>query len=100
MIYGFKNITYSLLSTPPQVYIKKLASGIFRTHPSSLFSFATQNKWQSIVIHNPSQGIYIEGSAGSGKSQSVIEPIIHQAVSQGYSGFLYDFKGNPQQRMG
>ena len=95
MVGGFTSITDSLLSTPPQAYIKKLASGIFRTHPSSLFSFATQNKWQSIVIHNPFQGIYIEGSAGSGKSQSVIEPIIHQAVSQGYSGFLYDFKGNP-----
>jgi len=93
--YSWYVVTPRLFSSTPRAYIKKLAAGISRTKPSSLFSFATQSKWQRIVIHNPFQGIYIEGSAGSGKSKSVIEPIIHQAVSQGYAGFLYDFKGNP-----
>lgn len=48
-----------------------------------------------VVLDSLSQGIYIEGSAGSGKSSSVIEPIIYQAADMGFSGFLYDFKGNP-----
>ncbi|UWW97660.1 MAG: TraM recognition domain-containing protein (plasmid) [Candidatus Cardinium sp.] len=48
-----------------------------------------------IVLDSLSQGIYIEGSAGSGKSSSVMEPIIYQAADMGFAGFLYDFKGNP-----
>lgn len=48
-----------------------------------------------VVLDSLSQGIYIEGAAGSGKSSSVIEPIIYQAADMGFAGFLYDFKGNP-----
>ena len=48
-----------------------------------------------VVLDSLYQGIYIEGSAGSGKSSSVIEPIIYQAADMGFAGFLYDFKGNP-----
>lgn len=48
-----------------------------------------------VVLDSLSQGIYIEGSTGSGKSSSVIEPIIYQAADRGFAGFLYDFKGNP-----
>lgn len=68
----------------------------------SLFSRSSKNKfiWKTnsnkcLVLDSLSQGIYVEGSAGSGKSYSVIEPIIYQAASNGFSGFLYDFKGNP-----
>ena len=95
VLYSFATLTPSLISRVPRVYVKKLALGIFRTNKSSVFSFSTQSTWKSIVLHNPFQGIYIEGSAGSGKSKSIIEPIISQAVAQGYAGFLYDFKGNP-----
>lgn len=34
----------------------------------------------------------VSGSAGSGKSLSVIEPIISQIAINGYTGLLYDFK--------
>ena len=95
VLYSFATLTPSLISRVPRVYVKKLALGIFRTNKSLVFSFSTQSTWKSIVLHNPFQGIYIEGSAGSGKSKSIIEPIISQAVAQGYAGFLYDFKGNP-----
>jgi hypothetical protein len=46
-------------------------------------------------IHSPQQGIYVEGGAGAGKSASLIEPIIEQAVYKNYTGVIYDFKGNP-----
>jgi len=47
------------------------------------------------VVSSPYQGIYVEGGAGAGKSQSVVEPFIYQVVEQDFAGFLYDFKGNP-----
>lgn len=48
-----------------------------------------------ILTANPWQGIYIEGAAGSGKSASVIGPIIEQAAKKNFAGFLYDYKGAP-----
>jgi hypothetical protein len=74
---------------------RTLASGIISRGKATTFSFATEQRRKRIVLDHLSQGIYIEGSAGSGKSNSVIEPIIYQAASKGFSGFLYDFKGNP-----
>jgi hypothetical protein len=59
------------------------------------FVFHTAQSRKFIVLSSPFQGIYIEGSAGSGKSQSIIEPLIYQSVEHGFSGFLYDFKGYP-----
>lgn len=57
------------------------------------FSFNT-NKG-NLVVHSPQQGVWIEGGAGSGKSASLIEPYIHQAVEKDFAGVIYDFKGNP-----
>ena len=45
-----------------------------------------------ITIDAIYRGIYIQGGAGSGKSKSIIEPIIEQSSKNGMSGFLYDFK--------
>ena len=47
-----------------------------------------------LTITHPVQGIYIQGGAGSGKSASLFEPILFQAVNKGYGGFIYDFKGS------
>jgi type IV secretory pathway TraG/TraD family ATPase VirD4 len=41
---------------------------------------------------NPFRGIFISGGAGSGKSYSLANPIIRQAVGKGYCGLVYDFK--------
>ncbi len=49
--------------------------------------------WLGLVINNPFQGIWIEGSPGSGKSASIIEKIHHDAIQKGYSGVIYDYKG-------
>lgn len=54
-----------------------------------------KSKEKKLTVHNPFQGIFIEGGAGSGKSASLVEPIICQAVEKGFSGVVYDFKGNP-----
>lgn len=51
-----------------------------------------------LFIHNPRQGVQISGGAGSGKSASVIIPLIVQFIQKGYAGFLYDFEGNPTEK--
>ncbi len=45
-----------------------------------------------LELRNPFRGILIIGSAGSGKSVSIIRPIIKSAVEKDYCGILYDFK--------
>lgn len=45
-----------------------------------------------LEIANPYRGVLIIGGAGSGKSRSVISPIIDQMILKGYTGILYDFK--------
>ena len=44
------------------------------------------------TIENPFAGIFISGGAGSGKSKSLIEPLIKEAGRKGYTGVIYDFK--------
>lgn len=44
------------------------------------------------VIENPFAGIFICGGAGSGKSKSIIEPLIKESGEKGFSGVVYDFK--------
>lgn len=58
-------------------------------------TFAFDTNKGKLVVHSPQQGIWIEGGAGSGKSASLIEPYIHQAVEKDFAGVIYDFKGNP-----
>lgn len=43
-------------------------------------------------IENPFAGIFISGGAGSGKSKSLIEPLIKEAGKKNYTGVVYDFK--------
>ena len=45
-----------------------------------------------INIINPFRGILILGSPGSGKSYFIIQHIIKQHISKGFSMFVYDFK--------
>ena len=52
-------------------------------------------KKRVINIHNPDHGIFVEGKPGSGKSASIIEPCHYNAINQGMSGLIYDFKGHP-----
>lgn len=45
-----------------------------------------------INITNPFQGSLVIGGAGAGKSYTVAEPMIEQAVEKGYTMFIYDYK--------
>lgn len=38
------------------------------------------------------RGALVIGGAGSGKTKSIVEPLVVQAVRGGYSGIVYDFK--------
>ncbi|MEO1218479.1 MAG: type IV secretory system conjugative DNA transfer family protein [Bacteroidota bacterium] len=54
------------------------------------FNLKLKDGW--INISNPFRGILVIGSAGSGKSYSVAEPMIEEAIQKNYSGIVYDFK--------
>jgi hypothetical protein len=49
-----------------------------------------RNSWINII--NPFRGLLLLGSPGSGKSYFVIQHIIKQHISKGFSMFVYDFK--------
>lgn len=54
------------------------------------FSFVTQDG--IIELFNIFRGIFICGGPGTGKSKSLIEPIIHQSAAANFTGILYDRK--------
>lgn len=45
-----------------------------------------------LKLNNPFRGIFVVGSAGSGKSESIAVPLIRNFAEQGYTGIIYDFK--------
>lgn len=54
------------------------------------FVFSTEEG--DVVLNNAFRGVFIQGGAGSGKSVSLIYPILKQAAKKGFTGLLYDFK--------
>lgn len=50
------------------------------------------NTLKEIHLYNTERGVLILGGAGSGKSASIIEPLILQSIAKGFTGLLYDFK--------
>ena len=54
-------------------------------------SFALENGGK-IINYNPYRGIFICGSAGSGKSATFFVPLINQVVERGWAGCIYDYK--------
>jgi type IV secretory pathway TraG/TraD family ATPase VirD4 len=69
---------------------KKESIKLKPSNPHSTFIFSTDKG--KITVGNIYRGIFIAGSAGAGKSKSLIEPIIHQAGDKGFSGIVYDVK--------
>ena len=62
-----------------------------------VFGFLTTERiwwfWKRrLFLTNPDAGTLILAGAGAGKSKSVIEPIIDEAIEKGFTGILYDFK--------
>lgn len=63
----------------------------------SEFYFDLNSSQGRLTIHSPQQNTWIDGGPGSGKSQSIIKPIIKQAAERGYAGVIYDFEGDPRE---
>jgi len=56
------------------------------------FGLSLQLKNKGFVnINNPFRGILIVGGAGSGKSESMIKPLLWEAMGKNYCGIIYDF---------
>jgi len=68
---------------------KALKTKKINSSAESIVFNATPSK---IYLNNPMRGIYIQGGAGSGKSESLFKPIIKNAVEKSITGILYDFK--------
>lgn len=47
---------------------------------------------KTVTIANPYAGVFISGGAGSGKSKSLIEPLIKESGKKEFTGVVYDFK--------
>ena len=63
---------------------------------NSEFSFELLGKWhQTLPINEPETGTFILGGQGSGKTKSLIEPMLFKMISKGYSGILYDYDFHP-----
>jgi hypothetical protein len=60
--------------------------------PKNRGGFTFQTSRGPLWVGNPYRGVFVNGGPGSGKSKSIIEPIIHQAGAQGLTGLVYDFK--------
>ncbi|WP_437824824.1 type IV secretory system conjugative DNA transfer family protein [Tenacibaculum mesophilum] len=54
------------------------------------FVFSTEEG--NVILNNAFRGVFVQGGAGSGKSVSLIYPILKQAAKKGFTGLLYDFK--------
>ena len=84
----------------PIIWRFLLKSNLKKHLPTKLQSILPEKKGKSEVfsingetqISNPYAGIFISGGAGSGKSKSLIEPLIKEAGKKGYTGVIYDFK--------
>ncbi len=56
------------------------------------FALQSSDPSRPILLNNPFRGVLVLGGAGAGKSFSIIEPLIYQAVEKQYAGLLYDYK--------
>lgn len=63
--------------------------------PTNLSFLEESNKLhinRDLTIENPYAGLFISGGAGSGKSKSIIEPLIKNAGENNFTGVVYDYK--------
>ena len=82
----FRGLKFKLPLKLINFFIKKDLSKL------ETFSFQTTNK--TVKIQNPFAGIYVQGGAGTGKSESLLKPMIKQGIEQNFAYILYDFKGD------
>ncbi len=58
----------------------------------SEYSISFKVNGSNVLLRNPFRGIFVVGSAGSGKSESIAIPALDQFIKKDYSGIIYDFK--------
>ena len=56
------------------------------------FVFTLDRGGSQVEVANPFRGVLIMGGAGSGKTASLITPILQNAIWKGFTGIVYDFK--------
>ncbi len=66
--------------------------GVEKKPTEKEFGFALPAHGGFVNIPNPFRSVLVIGGAGAGKTASVAEPIIFQAMQKRYTGFVYDFK--------
>ncbi len=64
-------------------------------HKSRYFDIKLKTQNGPLIINSPFRHTWTIGSAGSGKSKSIIDPMIYQMMLSGFTGVVYDFKGTP-----
>ena len=65
--------------------------GVEKNPTEKPLGFALPAHGGYINIPNPFRSILVIGGAGAGKTASVVEPIIFQAMRKKFTGFVYDF---------
>lgn len=115
LIAGFSRVyMYNLIIYPIIFFMNLLIMGravatlkkkiiddpFFKTVSSkdSDFCFEFPTDQGLLKIHLPNYHIFVDGGPGSGKSETVIKPIIDQSAKKQYSMVIYDFKGDPRQK--
>ena len=78
-----------ILNSDLKKYVPEKLKNIFPEKKTNPEEFSINGE---TIIHNPFTGIFISGGAGSGKSKSLIEPLILEAGKKDYTGVIYDFK--------
>ena len=68
--------------------------GVNKKKSEFMFWIGT-TRFGKLYIPKPQQHIWIDGGPGSGKSQSLIKPMIKQAALRGDAGLIYDYEGDP-----
>lgn len=66
------------------------SAGLLKTKPTFYKQFISPNS--TLYVPDAQRGIAVIGAAGSGKTFSVIDPLIRSAFDQGFPMLLYDFK--------
>lgn len=62
------------------------------------FYFDLNTKKGKLRIHAPEENIFIDGGPGSGKTHFLIKHFLNQAAQRQYSGFVYDYEGDPTKK--
>ena len=73
-------------------FFKKVSS------KDSDFYFQFPTKQGVLKIHLPNYHIFVDGGPGSGKSETIVKPIIDQCARNQYPMCIYDFKGDPREK--